>query len=452
MRILVTNTNTYRLLSPSPIGASLVAARLKRDGHDVRFLDCNVEKKPRQAVVEAARSFQPELLCFSIRNRDNMTPGDFYDPIPEIASMLQAVRQVCPAPMLLGGTAFTTYPKRVLDVMGAEWGYCGDDLEPIARFVRSLAAGCPDRETPGLVHRTLTGDVVENPFQIVGYRDVTFDNWDLVDLSRYRRGYWQAGVVTRTGCPENCAFCDTFHTFGKRFVLRDPAEVAGDLLKLKRTGKVKSVFLVDAGFNRPLEHAKDVLREILKQGAQLQLWSVFDPGQADDEFFALYKRAGGAAVVVFAESFSDPVLRAMGKSFTRKEIDRDMAGLHRAGVGTMLMPTLGGPGETRETALETLQGGWDAGSWWVDFSVGWRIQPRTPLYDRAVAEGVIGADDDGWEAKFYVSPDTPQDWLLQQIRRFKRRNLHRMAWRVLPMTWAMAVSRPWTHGPESATT
>jgi anaerobic magnesium-protoporphyrin IX monomethyl ester cyclase len=449
MKILVVQTNTYPLLFPTPLGASLVAARLRRDGHDVRFIDLMHTREPLQTVVAAGASFSPDLVCYSIRNRDNMNPRDYLDPIPLIAEIIDAVRKVTAAPALLGGTAFTTFPARILQAAKAEWGIAGDDLESVARFVRSLADGGPDLAVPGVVYREVSGKIVEIPFQIVGYRDVLFDNWDFINFDSYRKGWWQAGVITRTGCPERCTYCDTFHTFGSKFILREPADVAEDLLRLKRSGKVRSVFLVDAGFNRPLDHAKEVLSEILRRGAQLQLHAVFDPGVCDDEFLALFRRAGGASLMLFVESLSDVVLRQLKKPFGVAEVLRDTAAMRRAGVDFMFMPSLGGPGETRETVQETLRRSPQLRAAFVDFNIGLRIQPRTPLRERAVTEGLISSDDDCYEARFYISPATPREWLEKQVKKYKRRHAFALL-RCLPFAFRIMTRRPWTWGPESA--
>lgn len=449
MKILVVQTNTYRLLFPTPLGASLVAGRLRRDGHDVRFIDLMHALDPVQRVSEAAASFRPDLACFSIRNRDNMNPRDYLDPIPRITEIIDAVRKVAAAPALLGGSAFTTFPARILQATNAEWGIAGDDLETVARFVRSLPDGRPDLAVPGLVYRNGSGEIVENPFQIVGYRDVLFDNWDFIDFDACRKGWWQAGVITRTGCPEHCTYCDTFHTFGNKFMLREPADVADDLLTLKRSGKVRSVFLVDAGFNRPLSHAKEVLSEILRRGAQLQLHAIFDPGVCDDEFLALFRRAGGTSLMLFAESLSDVVLRELQKPFGVAEMLRDTAAMRRAGVDFLFMPVLGAPGETRETVQETLRRSSQLGAAFVDFNIGLRIQPRTVLRERAVTEGLISSDDDCYEARFYISPATPRTWLEQQVKKYKRRHPFALL-RCLPFAFRIMTRRPWTWGPESA--
>jgi len=449
MRVLFTQTNTYPLLYPLPVGPALVAQRLQRDGHEVRFVDLMRERDPVATARQAAQEFRPDLACFSVRNRDNMMQSRYFDPMPGIAAVVRTVRDAAPVPSLLGGTAFTTFPKRVLDALGADYGIAGDDLEPISRFVGSLAAGSPDLGTPGLVYRNAGGTVIENPFRIVGYRHVAFDHHAFVDRARYRRGFWQAAVVTRTGCPEHCAYCDTFHTFGREFILRDPGAVAEEILAMKRAGTARSVYLVDAGFNRPLEHAKEVLREIIRRGAQVRLYGILDPGPADREFFRLFRRAGGSMFTVFAESLADPVLQELGKSFRVADILRDAQTMREEGIGFMFMPTFGSPGETRETVAETLRLLPALKPIFCDANMGWRIQPRTPLRERAVREGLIRADDDCWEPHFYISPETPKDWLEAELRAFRRRHPF-LSWRIVPFMAREMVGRPWKRGPEAA--
>src|SRR3990170_202092 len=292
MKILMVYTNTDRELAPAPLGASLVAARLRRDGHEVRFLDLMFARSPAKEAARVASEFEPDLVCYSIRNVDNQSAMDFFDPLPTIQSVVSAVRTVCPAPTLLGGTAFSTFPVQFLEALGANYGIAGDDLDPISRFVSSLAAGSPDWSVPGLVYRSETG-IQRNPFTIRGYADTAFDNWDFLDLRAYRRAtttFWDSGLVVRTGCPFECVFCDYFRTFGRTTVLRDPRQVAEEALILQRLG-ARSVIFADAGFNRPLGHAKEVLDALLAAGVRLTLTAIFEPGEVDREFAQLFRMA-----------------------------------------------------------------------------------------------------------------------------------------------------------------
>lgn len=442
MKILFVQTNTYRLLNPSPLGAALVAGRLQKDGHDVRFLDLMYAENPVASARRAVETLKPDLSCFSIRNRDNMMLVKYFDPLPMLRSIVEAVRGASPATTLLGGTAFTTFPFRFLEELQADYGIAGDDLAPISRFVASLAKGEPDKDTPGLVYRDNGGRIIENPFAIAGYHGVPFDTLSLVDLKAYRKGYWQSAVVTRTGCPEKCLYCDTFHTFGADFILREPEEIVEEILTLKKSGQVRSIFLVDAGFNRPLEFAKTLLELIIRRGAHLSFNAIHDPGQADREYFRLFRRAGGLMMTLFAESLSDKVLGELGKSFGVSEILRDVNWMNKEKVGFVFMPTFGSPGETRQTVEETLNRLPSLKSPVFDFSIGWRIQPRTALRERAVAEGLISPEDDCWKARFYVSPYTPREWLEKRLRSFKIGNL--LLWRhFAPFMLRAAVNRPW---------
>ncbi len=443
MKILFVQTNTYSLLYPLPVGPALVARSLEQEGHEVRFVDLMGERDPVAAARAAAAEFRPDLACYSIRNRDNQSASKYFDPMPGIRAVVEAVRGAAPCLTLLGGTAFTTFPRRVMTELDATWGIAGDDLAPITRFVRSLDAGTPDLATPGLVYRAAEGGIVENPFRIVGYRDVAFDHHAFVDRQRYRKGYWQAAVVTRTGCPEACAYCDTFYTFGRDFILREPGAIAEEMLALKRSGKVRAAWFIDAGFNRPLDHAKEVLREVIRRGAQLQLYCVLDPGPTDAEFFDLFRRAGGMMTTVFAESLAEPVLRELGKSFGVDDVFRAAREMREAGIGFMFMPTLGGPGETRDTVRETLRRVPELQPTYHELNIGWRIQPRTPLRDRAVREGVISEDDDCWKPTFYISNDTPREWLEGEARSYKRRHPFRM-WPMIRFMVRASRSRPWT--------
>ena len=428
MRILFVQTNMNSSLMPLPVGAAMTAWRLRREGHDVRFLDLMGERDPvgtaRRAVVE----FHPDLACFSIRNRDNQSLLKYQDPLPGIRAVVDAVRGTLtaltgtPVPSLLGGTAFTTFPERMLEYFGADFGLAGDALTPLAEFVRSLEDGPPALDAPGLVYRETDGRIRCNPFIIEGYHQIDTGYHDLIDRRRYRRTYWDAAVITRSGCPENCIYCDTYRTFGRSFILREPQEIAEEVTMLRRDRKVRSLWLVDAGFNRPLEHAKAVLEALIRRGTHAVMYSVYDPGEGDEEFFRLYRRAGGGAFMMFAESLSDPILQGLDKSFGFEHVQRDAKAIRAAGLDFMLMPTLGSPGETRATVEETLTRAPGLGAVSTDFGIGWRIQPGTALQQRAIEEGIIDSGDDCWDAHFYISPDTPLDSLRDRLRRFRRRN------------------------------
>lgn len=423
MKALVVYANRYRMLAPPPLGAMLVADRLRRDGHGVCLLDLMFARSPEAALARAAVEFGPNLIAFSLRNHDTQSRSDFIEFLPFYRALADVARRAAPRALhLLGGSAFTTFPCRYLGELAADYGLAGDDLDQVSRFVASLAAGRPDLETPGLVYRQ-GGEVLTNPFQIAGYAQTPFQGWDLLDLQPYRRALWtfcEAGIVVRTGCPFHCIYCDTFRTFGRQWVLRDPRQVASEMVTLRRRHGVRSVFFADAGFNRPLDHAKAVLEEIVRARPGIGISAIFEPGEVDEEFVRLYRRAGGRDLMVFAASLADPVLAAQRKPFRTSEVLSGARLLHRGGVLLSLALNLGGPGETPETIDETLRLARTIPSAYVWLDKGYRVQPDTELRALAVAEGVIAPEDDCFRPTFYFSTATPEALVDQKSRAFRR--------------------------------
>lgn len=420
MKVLMIYTNTYRELAPAPLGASLVASRLRQDGHEVRFVDLMFAGSPATEAARSAQEFKPDLICFSIRNVDNQSPDPFFDPLPAITSIVSAVRTAWPAPALLGGTGFTTFPSQFLEALGADYGIAGDDLDTISRFVASLAAGKPDHTAPGLVYRA-DGSIHRNPFTIRGYADTAFESWDLLDLCSYQRCLTtlvECGLVVRTGCPFECVYCDYHRTFGREWLLRDPHQVADEALALQRRG-ARSVIFADAGFNRPLDHAKEVLSALIAAGVRLRLSAIFEPGEVDREFADLFRRAGGFGMLLYCGSLSDEVLEASRKPFQVSDVVRGADVLRRAGIHGFLSLTFGGPGETPATIEETFRVAPEIRPLRTHVVHGFRIEPETELHSIAIAEGAIAPDDDCFKATFYHSPETPPEMLTARLQRYR---------------------------------
>jgi hypothetical protein len=76
---------------------------------------------------------------------------------------------------------------------------------------------------------------------------------------------------------------------------------------------------------------------------------------------------------------------------------------------------LGGPDETRETVLHSLEFVDALNLDMVKLTVGIRIYPYTKLSRTAMEEGIIAPDDDLLLPKFYLQRDIA-DWLRQTVQ------------------------------------
>jgi radical SAM superfamily enzyme YgiQ (UPF0313 family) len=204
-----------------------------------------------------------------------------------------------------------------------------------------------------------------------------------------------------------CIYCTYRNVEGWGYRLRDPGAVADELAELGRDGGVRRFDFVDSTFNSPPGHAIDVCDAIARLPGHYELETMnFTPAAAPDDLLVAMRRAGFSSVGVTAESASDPVLARLEKGFDAARV-RDVARrVTRAGLRTLWIFLIGGPGETPATMEETLQFAaerlvlGDA----VYVTVALRIYPGTTLHRIALDEGVVARTDPLLAPAFYFSP------------------------------------------------
>jgi radical SAM superfamily enzyme YgiQ (UPF0313 family) len=129
-------------------------------------------------------------------------------------------------------------------------------------------------------------------------------------------------------------------------------------------------------------------------------------------------------MMVTPEAASDRTLEGLGKGFDRDDVVRAAALVRESGIPSAWFFLLGGPGETEETADETvsfIEEHLPSPSTLAIVTTGVRILPGTALAERALAEGVISRDDPLVRPCFYLSPHVGERWLLERVNRAIRR-------------------------------
>ena len=423
MKILLVYTNRNRFMAPPPIGLATLCPPLVARGHEVEILDLMFARDPAAVLERALVRFRPRLTGFSIRNVDeqDMTrPGTTLADIRPLVQLAARRGQHT----VLGGPAFSTFPKAMLDFMGAGTGIAGQAEDSLPRLVETLESAL-DASIPGLVWRD--GERIRcNPPVLPGYAGVRPD-WSRIDHRPYRRSMFQAAVVIRSGCAYRCSYCDVPHVFGERFSRRDTASILDDLHRLRTDHGIRVVFLNDPAFNAPLDEAKTLLEEIIRARPRVWLSSTFVhvTGHYDPEFWALYRRAGGLFSVFGVEALSARMLVSYAKPFTLDDVFRSTEQATQAGVRVICTTMFGGPGETNATidqAVDTISR--------LSYAIlphgfGIRIMPGTQLFEVARHEGLVQGADELLLPKFYLSREFDLARARKRIGQVKRRHAYR---------------------------
>lgn len=401
MKVLLISANTERIsMVTMPLGLGLVAAALRRAGHDVTFLDLLAAQEPRKAIREAIASARPEVIGISVRNIDDQTRLEPRFLLEKAKEVVEECRANSRASIVLGGAGYSIYPREVLSYLGADFGVRGDGEAAFPELLDRLDKGLDPRGIKGVY---VAGDSVDGGLALVADMD-TLPLWDEA-LSAYaarNAGDIWVPVQSRRGCPNDCSYCSTASIQGRTIRCRSPRLVVEAMAAIARAG-FRRFYFVDNSFNIPEAQAMGLCREIKKHKLDIEWRCILYPHLVSEELVKAMAGAGCVEVSMGFESGSPEVLREMNKRFSPDDVRRTSDMLANYNIRRMGFLLLGGPGETRETVEESLAFAESLGMDQMKATVGIRIYPGTPLARRAVAEGIITSEDQLLRPTFYLA-------------------------------------------------
>lgn len=160
-------------------------------------------------------------------------------------------------------------------------------------------------------------------------------------------------VRTSSSCPFHCRFCTFPHLQGK-FVLFDIDDIIVQLRQLKNMG-VKYLYFIDDTFNVPLKRFETLMDRMIQEKLDMQWVSFFRPQFANGDIVTKMLEAGCRMVYCGVESGNDEILKKMGKHVTLEQYHQGLDWLDRLGIIVAVSYIVGYPGETYETAMDTLR-------------------------------------------------------------------------------------------------
>jgi len=421
MKVLLVYGNTYEFLSPPPVGISLLTRPLQNAGHTVHILDFMKVKDTEAALISALKEHKPDIVGFSLRNIDTQNYLDTKGFIPEYVRWLKIANQF--ATTVIGGSAVMSMPEEIFERTSSTYAMVGQGDKTFPIFLEELKSRTSSFKTPGLMWRE-NGRTRCNEGLLNGYTDGGTIDWSVIDLKRYRKSYFNCCVITKTGCPHRCLFCDAGASFGSSWVTREPEAILEDLRRDAKEYKFNRLdyFFIDALFNEPLTWAKELLETIIRSELKICFSVVIEPTNIDREFARLLRQAGCLMVTTLLNSIDDEHLMRMRRPFAVQSINKTFELFEQERINYMPQFLLGGPGETRETIGKSIS---HLKRWkplLTDAGYGLRILPKAGLRDVALKEGVIKDETDLLKPTFYLSEELKNDreWLDKQVKLLKQ--------------------------------
>jgi hopanoid C-3 methylase HpnR len=310
---------TQVFLRLEPLGLELVAQAVRRDGHEVRLIDLQVEHH--RAYFRLLRRWRPDVVAFSCNYLAN---------VPEIVDLAKATKARFPGIFIcVGGHSASFTAAAILEHGGGaiDCVLKGEGEASIPLLLAAIEAGQGLETVPGAV----TADGEGPPPGFVHSLD------ELVparDLLRHRRKYFLgtldpcASIEFSRGCPWDCSFCSAWTFYGRSYRLVSPERVIEDLKSIREPG----VFIVDDVAFVHERHGLEIGEAVARAGIRKRYYleTRGDVLLRNKEAFRLWKRLGLKTMFLGLEAIDEEGLRkyrkrvSLGRNFEAVEFARSL--------------------------------------------------------------------------------------------------------------------------------
>lgn len=418
-QVLLISANRCTMPDPVfPLGLACLSAALRQAGHRTVWLDPLADADRGDEVLNACR---PEFVGISLRNIDDVLIRKQETFFGGLASLVAGIRKKTGAPIIVGGSGFSIFPRQLLEQAGADYGICGPGESGFVALIAALKNGGNGHGIPGLVFRQ-NGKIVVNPAVPDPQSQALTDaDWPAPIASYYLRSSGMLNLQTQRGCGFRCCYCTYPLIEGRLHRRRPPEMVTAEFEVLQRLG-AKYVFITDSIFNSSPQHVTEICEAILRRNVKLSWGCFLRPQGLTPPLMKLMARAGLSHVEFGSDSFCDEVLSAYQKGFTFDDILRASELARQENIGCCHFLIAGGPGETRATLENGFANSKRLRSAVILAVVGMRVYPGTPLFEQAVAEGRIQRDADLLAPAYYLAPGLTSEAIFEQLQEFARRS------------------------------
>lgn len=409
MKVLLISAN--RLQEPYPVypvGLDYVAGAIK-EAHEVKTIDLNTLSGNGE-LVDLLKAFAPRVTGISLRNIDNTDTTDPRGFMGEYVDLVRILREHSDAKIILGGSGFTIFPDRILDLLEADYGIIGEG-ERLSLLLEALEAGQEPVEIPGII-TPVKKESSPTPWKCPFTRPAVTNQ---PYLEYYLKNGGMLNLQTKRGCPFRCIYCTYPAIEGRRMRLIPPDEIARTAVSLQKAG-ARYLFITDSSFNADIKHSLAVARSFKKAGLSIPWGAFFTPMAAPDGYYREMAVAGLTHVEFGTDALSDPVLKAYDKPFDTDQVFSAHNQAVAAGLHVAHYFLLGGPGETPDTLEETLANIDGLKKSVLFIFCGMRIYPGTPLFSLSVAEGLVKESSELLDPVFYNSAVISKQHILDRVR------------------------------------
>ena len=360
MRILLispSQENVYgKKMMPNypPLGLLYIGTVAKNAGHDVRLVDIDTEQIKDTTFDSIFREFNPEVVGLTC------TTPIFKNALEWASRCKKLKRKIT---VVMGGVHATSDSREVIKEKSIDIVVVGEGESTARELFDVLSSKNKSlRKVKGILYKQNSKVVITEPRELIVNLDtIPFPDRSL--LIHPERFYPidainlpAVGMMTSRGCPGGCTFCCARNVFTRRFRFRSTENLIEEIEMLVNKG-VKEIHFLDDAFSIDKRRALDFCREVRKRKIKVS-FQFINGLRADfvDREILLALRLMGVKTIGFGvETGNEDVLRRIKKGITLKTTRKAYRLSKKLGFETWAFLIFGLPGETEESARQTVE-------------------------------------------------------------------------------------------------
>ena len=397
---------TGGVLSAFPLGLAYLGGALKNV--ELTVIDPNAEAQPFESVEKTIAKTKPDIIGLSLRNIDSSISSSVHSYFGLFSDLVALVhKNRSSAKIVVGGTGFSIFPEQIMERF-PEIDY-GLFLEAEYSLPALLQNMDYPQKVPGLYYRKDGKVNFSGKGCLVDFGALNAPPRELegLNLEWYKKIPHSIGVQTKRGCAFRCAYCTYPYLQGNSCRLRSPKKIVDEIENLKHSQGIESIFFADTIFNYPFEHAREICQELKKRNVNVKWGAWFKENYINKQFLLEAIDAGCVNFEFSPDGASQTALDALQKDISVQDIKKTcelISEIPEARVNYNFLRNVPGENLKSVSSLHTLLP-WILAKNRKQISfIGFnsiRIYPHTSIYQTALNQGYIKAEQDLITPTFY---------------------------------------------------
>jgi len=342
------NINEFMVsVSRPPQELLIMAAILKKDGHETIIQDYPIEKKTLVDYEKDIRKFWPDILVI---NATIPTITDDAKCVRAAKKIKQDLVVMLRCGMIEHIAQEVMAQEELIDVI-----FYGESDFTLHEFLE-----CKDKnEVKGIFYRNKKRIVKTEPRPFIANLDsLPMIDRNLIRNELYKRpdtGAPLGLIEVSRGCPYSCIFCLTPFSYGRHHRRRSIQNIIKEIIICKRNYGIFDFHFKSDLFSFDKKWIIGLCREITKNNLGIRWFANSRADTVDAESLEAMKESGCFALSLGAESGSQYILDKIRKDITKKQIKKAFELCERKGIQTYAYFIIGFPWDTKDTIEETIR-------------------------------------------------------------------------------------------------